>query len=60
MKIQSSILRMDKDQLIAIDPDDVDWELSKEEFFYMLDELGGHWKYDYDALKNGKPGCPLN
>ena len=55
MKTQLNILEMDKDQLIAIDPDDVDRELSKIEMFHILRELGGYLEFNHGTLEDGKP-----
>lgn len=51
-----NILAMNRDQLIAVDPDDVDWQ-SGGEIFYMLKKFDGYLGFDYSgALKSGNPG----
>jgi len=50
------IIGMTKEKLIALDPQSVDWLLSGEEFVYIAEILGAHWKYNYEAAKLGKPG----
>lgn len=52
-----SIIGLSKEQLEALTLSDIgDRMFSKEEFFYLAKTLEAHWKYDYEAAKNGKPG----
>lgn len=55
MKTQLDILEMDKEEIIAIDPDDVEHELSKIEIIHLFKELGGYLEFDYGTLENGNP-----
>lgn len=51
-----TIIGMDEKDLISIDPQSVDWLLSKEEIVYMATVLGSFWRYDYEAAERGRAG----
>lgn len=50
------IIGISKEELIALDPQSVDWLLSDEETFYIAETLGAYWGYNYEVAKKGKPG----
>lgn len=50
------IIGMTKEELIALDPQKVDWPLSDEETFYIAKTLDAYWRYDYEAAQQGRPG----
>lgn len=53
----NSIIGLSQEQIEALTLNYIgDRSLSKDEFFYLAKLLGAHWKYDYEAAKNGKPG----
>ncbi len=47
---------MTKEELIALDPQSVDWLLSKEEIIYIAETFGAYWRYNYEAAKQGRVG----
>ena len=51
-----NILRMGRDELLALRPEELLWRLSKDEVMHIAKTLGAFWSYDYEALKKGKPG----
>lgn len=52
----SSLLDLNKAQLLSLAPEEVDWILTSKEIFHMADLLGAYWQYDYAALDRGIPG----
>jgi orotate phosphoribosyltransferase len=50
------ILKKDKQSLLDIHPQEVNRLLTSQEILHIFKELGGFWKYDYEAGLNGKPG----
>jgi hypothetical protein len=52
----TSLTQLKLDQLLALDPNEVDWALSAEEIFYLWAVFNGSWFYDYQALEQGRPG----
>lgn len=50
------IVGMTKEELIALDPQSVDWSLSDEETFYIAKTLGAYWGYNYEVAKKGRSG----
>lgn len=51
-----NILEMGREELLSLNPDEVNRMLTKEEVLYIWTELDGFWAYDYDAAKDGKTG----
>jgi len=52
----SGVIGVTKEELIALDPRSVNRQLSKEEIIYIATTLGAYWQYDYEAVKQGRPG----
>lgn len=50
------IIGMTKEELIALDPQSIDWPLSKEEIIYIAETFWAYWRYDYEAAKQGRVG----
>lgn len=51
-----NILRLERDEILALEPERVKFRLSKDEFIHIAKTLGAFWAYDYSALLHGKPG----
>jgi len=47
---------LNKEQLIALDPKEVDFFINDEGIVYMAKTLDAYWQYDYAAAKKGKVG----
>ena len=50
------VIGMTKEELVALNPQSIDWQLSAEEIVYMAKTLGAYWKYNYGASRMGKVG----
>lgn len=50
------LLNMDKDELLNLNPNNVDRELLPDEIFHIFKALNALWLYDYEAAKEGKVG----
>ncbi len=46
-----------REQLLALDPESIDRQLTTEEFRHIATELGAFWEFDYTELAKIKPGC---
>jgi orotate phosphoribosyltransferase len=51
-----SILQMDRDEILALTPDDITRLLTSEELLHIAKILGAFWQYDYQAAKDGRLG----
>jgi len=52
----SKILEMSQGEIVFLDPEQINWQLSAQEILYIFKVLGGLWLYDYDAAKEGRVG----
>lgn len=50
------ITEMGREEILALNPNTVNWYLSTEEFLHIATILGAFWTYDYVAAENGKVG----
>lgn len=50
------IVGMTKEELIALDPQNIDWSFLEEEIVYIAKTLGSYWEYDYEAAEQGRVG----
>lgn len=53
------ILGMSREDLLKLDPESVDWQLSEAEILHIFSAFGGFWQYDYEAAKAGFRMLPL-
>lgn len=50
------IIGMTKEELITLDPESINWLLTKEEVIYLARIFGAFWQYNYEAAKEGRLG----
>lgn len=50
------ICNLNKQQLLELSPEDIDFLLSKEEILHIFQELNALWLYDYEAAEDGRIG----
>jgi hypothetical protein len=49
-------MNMKREELLRLDPENVDRLLTPLEVVYIAWTLGAFWKYDYEAARQGKVG----
>lgn len=54
--METDILQMDSSELLELSPKDFYHILTPEELVHIATKLGAFWRYDYEALRQGKPG----
>ncbi len=54
--MKTDICSLNKKQLLELNPEDIDFLLSKQEILHIFRELGALWLYNYGAAKKGKVG----
>lgn len=50
------ILGMTRENLLNLDPNNINWFLSKEEIVYIATTLGAYWQYNYASAMMGRVG----
>lgn len=50
------LFELNKEQLIALDPKDVNFYINDECIVYIAMTLDAYWQYDYEAAKQGRVG----
>ena len=51
-----SVLGLDRQELLELQPEQITWQFTPDEVFHIAKELGAFWSYNYESAKNGKPG----
>lgn len=51
-----NILRMKREELEKLRPEDIDRLFTPEEVFHIAEEFGAYWHYDYEAAERGLVG----
>jgi len=54
--MEVDICSLNKQQLLELNPENIDFLLNKEEILHIFQKLGALWLYSYEAAKNGKAG----
>jgi hypothetical protein len=52
-----SLLEYGKKELIGLDPEDICWQLTKEEILHLFTVFRAYWSYDERAAEEGRAGC---
>ena len=52
-----SLLGYTKKQFLKLDPEEICWQLSKEEILHLFRVFGAYWSYDFRAADEGRVGC---
>jgi len=52
-----SLLGYTKKQFLKLDPEEICWQLSKEEVLHLFSAFGAYWSYDFRAADEGRVGC---
>src|SRR5579872_2217429 len=50
------ILELSREEILALDPNDIFWTLDSKEVIHIAKTLGSFWNYDYDVARRGKVG----
>ena len=52
-----SLLGYTKKQFLKLDPEEICWQLSKEEILHLFSAFDAYWSYDFRAADEGRVGC---